>query len=179
MGIFSSVEVEELENQLDNQKAGHRLEVGRLKKELGRKQGEIHELEAEIGTYESQIRAAEDKINYYEGLERDEAYIIAEKKRLSNAKDLLAEDEKLLRSREERLTNKRIELEEEENYQFKRGYSDGLADGLRKAHEITAEDRKMLATIALATNQSEAIKEAKLISKQLEAPSEDGKKSKS
>lgn len=43
--------------------------------------------------------------------------------------------------------------------QYKNGYGDGVADGLRKAHEITAEDRRMamqVAGLAAASHSTEA-----------------------
>jgi chromosome segregation ATPase len=52
--------------------------------------------------------------------------------------------------------------EEVAEKKYQAGYADGIADGLRKAHEITAEDRKagmQIAALAAASHQPDATKQ--------------------
>lgn len=64
---------------------------------------------------------------------------------------------------------------------YKSGYSDGLADGLRKAHEITAEDRRngmQIAALAAASHQPDATKQiAQAIAKDVARALPSGSKS--
>lgn len=157
MGIFGNVTREELENT----KVGHRLEKGRLKKELSTHKAKIEKLESRLESEqhvsEAKISDLEKERDYYKSLENDRDKIEAEKRVIKVEKEDLAEDRKLYNHRTERLKKRETELGEEDNAQYKNGYSDGLADGLRKAHDITREDRKFLTMIAMSTNQSKAI----------------------
>lgn len=103
---------------------------------------------------------------------------ITENKKLEtdlNARELAADTalteneytEKMLNAREKHLgdiektvTELRTSATKREeavrNEGFKSGYADGVADGLRKVHELTAQDRELvnkLATIAIAKNE--------------------------
>ena len=141
----------ELKKELENIKLTKRLEKGRLEKE-------ISELKSKSELLESQKADLDQALSYYKGLENDREKIEKDKKKLrldkQDAEDMAEE----LNRKEARLKKRLDRLEAEENDEYKKGYSDGLADGLRKAHDITREDRKYLTMIAMSTNQSEAIK---------------------
>lgn len=66
---------------------------------------------------------------------------------LDARRDSLRKDEKRIEEAEANLANA-----EEGNY--KKGYADGVADGLRKVHEITAEDRENAMKIAMVSAAS-------------------------
>jgi len=66
---------------------------------------------------------------------------------LSKTKELQDKREKALNERAEK-----IDSEEEANYV--KGYADGVADGLRKVHEITEKDRDNLAKVAMVAAAS-------------------------
>lgn len=66
---------------------------------------------------------------------------------LSKTKELQDKREKQLNERAEK-----IDSEEEANYV--KGYADGIADGLRKVHEITEKDRDNLAKVAMVAAAS-------------------------
>lgn len=95
--------------------------------------------------------------------------------------------ESILETREENAENlaKRVKEARENGEEFaekkyQSGYSDGLADGLRKAHEITAEDRKngmQIAALAAASHQPDATKQiAAAIAKDVTKALPSGKK---
>lgn len=67
-----------------------------------------------------------------------------ERTALKTAREILDNRVKELEKRE-----KVIDSKEEGNY--KKGYADGVSDGLRKIHEITAEDRQNLTKIAMVS----------------------------
>lgn len=58
------------------------------------------------------------------------------------------EKEKLLKAREEALEEREESLDLEDTKKYKSGYEDGVADGLRKGYELTADDRQNMASIA-------------------------------
>lgn len=155
MGLFDK-KVTQVE--LENVRVGHRLAEGKLKKEIATKEALVGHRDSKIELLEAKITDLETQRDYFKGLENDREKLEAEKKVIKIDREDLTEDKKLYEHRLERFKKREAELEETENGEYKKGYSDGLADGLRKAHDITREDRKYLTMIAMSTNQSEAIK---------------------
>lgn len=155
MGIFNNNK--ELEKKVEDLKLTKRLEKGRLDKEAASKDKEISKLESKVELVTQQLEDMQESRDYFQGLENDRDAIERQKKVLKIEKEDLEEDKKLYEHRKERFEKRATELEETENNEYKKGYSDGLADGLRKAHDITREDRKYLTMIAMSTNQSAAI----------------------
>ena len=169
MGLFSKEQPEEKvvkpkATDADKLKLVHRLALGKVKKELAEANIKVGELEGKLSIKDAEKAKVQESLDFYKGLENDRESIDSQKRVLKVVQEDLAEDKKLLEHRTERLSKREKVLEEDENAEYKKGYSDGLADGLRKAHDITREDRKMLTMIAVSTNQSGAIKEsAKLL----------------
>jgi chromosome segregation ATPase len=135
-----------------------RLQQGKLKTEITNLKREITKGNNKIEQLNHQLTEVTESREFYKGLDNDRVLIDSQKKALQVEQEDLEEDKKLLAHRSDRLEKRAKRLEEEENDEYKKGYSDGLADGLRKAHDITREDRKYLTMIAMSTNQSEAIK---------------------
>lgn len=156
MGFFNKPVV--ADKELEDAKLVARLEKGRLTKEISSKEKEVDKLQSKVELVESKLTDMTESRDYYQKLENDREAIESEKKIVRIEREDLAEDKQLYEHRSGRLTKREARLEEEENDEYKKGYSDGLADGLRKAHDITREDRKYLTMIAMSTNQSEAIK---------------------
>ena len=179
MGLFSKIENEKLQAELKqaqhdvrNLKAGNRMQRGKLKAELDRKDDLIAELESRLESSDAENERLLEKVDYFQSQEVDVHWIEQEKRKLKVRADDIKEHEDFLANREKKLRANRAALEEDENQEYKKGYADGLADGLRKAHEITREDRKMMTMIAMSTNQGAAINEAAKISRQLEEPTD-------
>lgn len=156
MGLFNNNQ--ELEKKVNDLKLTKRLERGKYEKELTLKDKEISKLESKVELVTQQLEDMKKSRDYFQGLKNDRDEIERNKKVLKIEKEDLEEDKKLYEHRLARLSKRESRLEVEENDEYKKGYSDGLADGLRKAHDITREDRKYLTMIAMSTNQSEAIK---------------------
>ena len=58
-------------------------------------------------------------------------------------------NEKIQAQKSEKLSELSENIGTENAVDYKKGYADGISDGLRKIHEITAEDRNNLAKIAM------------------------------
>lgn len=163
MGLFSKkVEAKptakkSTDERIEKQKLVHRLEMGKVKAELTRANSKAGQLETKLELKDVEIEKLTESLKFYQKLENDREAIDAEKRVIAIEHKDLIEDQKELAHRTERLTKREERLEELENDEYKKGYSDGLADGLRKAHDITREDRKYMTMIAMSTNQSKAI----------------------
>lgn len=145
-----NIEIADLEKKVKDLKLTKRLENGKLQKENNR-------LESKLGILESKLEDADETINYLKKLDHDVEKVEKEKKTLRLDRIDLEDFETELSRKEDRINKKLAIIQQEENYSYKNGYSDGLADGLRKAHDITREDRKYMTMIAMSTNQSKAI----------------------
>lgn len=176
MGIFSKPKTSTThvktptEEAVNKAKIAHRLEKGRLTKEIANKQANITRLksmaEAKAAEHEginqvknAKITALEKELKYHEGIAKDEEELRKRQHTMKIAEEGFKEDKEIHDARVKRLGERQKRLGEEENDEYKKGYSDGVADGLRRAHDITREDRKMLTMIAMSTNKSEAIAE--------------------
>lgn len=156
MSIFTTRETVEKEVK-EKLEVKYRLDKGKLNKEITTKDTIISKLESKIEVLQSDIKGVKEERDYYKGLEVDRVKLLQDKKQLVIEKEDLDEEIKLYVRRNERLDKKEQRLSELENDEYKKGYADGLADGLRKAHDITREDRKYMTMIAMSTNQSKAI----------------------
>ena len=155
MGLFGNKELEKKVSDLELTK---KLTKGKHVKELSEKERKVARLTSRVELLEQKLKDSQEETYYYKSLDNDREQIIKDKKALAADKEDLDEEVKLYVRRTERLEKREKRLTEEENDEYKKGYSDGLADGLRKAHDITREDRKYMTMIAMSTNQSEAIK---------------------
>lgn len=108
--------------------------------ELKDKNRKIERLEAEVEVYEEDRENARDLIK----AEIKNADQVAA---LDSRKESLDEREASIKDREAKLLDK-------EDRAQKASYADGLADGLRKAHEITEKDRENAMKIAMVSAAS-------------------------
>jgi len=65
--------------------------------------------------------------------------------------DELEANQALLDSKQKRLDSRLKDLEKEDADQYKKGYADGVADGLRKVTELTEQDRNNMTKIAMVS----------------------------
>lgn len=145
MGLFNNNKEE-----LTKARTAHQLEKGRLK-------SEIESLKAKVEVLNDNIKGVREERDHYKGLDIDRIKVEQANKQLKIDREDLEDEKKYVESKLARLEKRTARLEQEENDEYKKGYSDGLADGLRKAHDITREDRKYLTMIAMSTNQGKAI----------------------
>lgn len=132
--------------------------IDELKRSVEKKNGEIDHLRQQqedlCETAERQIERLEAKIEVLEE-ERDEVREI-EKQSLKNADTvaILKAKEESLDKREKSLDKREEKLADAEETKKMAAYADGLADGLRKAHEITEKDRENALKVAMVSAAS-------------------------
>lgn len=107
---------------------------------LKKKNREIERLEAEVEVYENDREEARELIKTSIKNEDQAAALDARKESLD--------------TREAAVKDKEAKLASKEDAAVKTSYADGLADGLRKAHEITEKDRENAMKIAMVSAAS-------------------------
>ncbi len=107
---------------------------------LKKKNREIERLEAEVAVYEDDREEARELIKA--GIEN------------KDNKALLDARKESLDTREASIKDREAKLLDKEDRAQKASYADGLADGLRKAHEITEKDRENAMKIAMVSAAS-------------------------
>lgn len=161
--LISNTELEELEKDFfrkgwkkgeENQKE----RVEELEKALTRKDKALGKLQTK---YDDYIEFAEDKFSNLETKievleEKRDSVREVVKQTIENEDTaaVLEAKEEALNAREERLNDRESDLNDAEGRVQKGSYADGLADGLRKAHEITQEDRNNAMKIAMVSASS-------------------------
>lgn len=134
-----------VQRQRDEEIEGLEKDIDDLTNE---KQETVEKLEATIETLQQQVEAAQELKKRSIELDNRETVIEAQEVNAKNFKTKLVEA--------------KAEGEKVAEDRFRAGYADGLADGLRKAHEITAEDRRagmQIAALAAASHQPDATKQ--------------------
>lgn len=132
--------------------------IEELKRSIEKKNGEIDHLcyqkEDLCKTAERQVERLEAMISVLEE-ERDNVREV-EKQSLKNADTvaILNAKEKSLDRREAGLNKREEKLVDVEETKNMAAYADGLADGLRKAHEITEKDRENALKVAMVSAAS-------------------------
>lgn len=134
------VQIKDLKKAVSNRDE----QIAELKDEhqvaLKRKDREIERLQAEVEVYENDREEARELIKTAIKNEDQAAAIEARK-------EILDAQAATLKDRESKLLDK-------EDRAQKAAYADGLADGLRKAHEITEKDRENAMKIAMVSAAS-------------------------
>lgn len=142
MKILSNREYERLENskkEVTEVKKAHKKELAVLNKQ-------ITDLEAENKVLNQlQNDAVEVRVNSLEN----------------------EEERKVLKQKELNLDKRTKALEKKETAEYKSGYQDGVADGLRKGYDLTASDRQNMASIAALAAASHSDGATKLIAEQI------------
>ena len=132
--------------------------IDELKRSIEKKNGEIEYLRQQqedlCETAKRETERLEAKISVLEK-ERDEVREI-EKQSLKNADTvaILNAKEESLDKREKLLDKREEKLADAEEIKKMAAYADGLADGLRKAHEITEKDRQNALKVAMVSAAS-------------------------
>lgn len=135
-----------------------RQRIEELKRSIEKKNGELvnlrHQKEDLHKIAEHKIERLETKISVLEE-ERDDVREI-EKQSIKNADTvaILNAKENSLKRREKLLDEREEKLADAEETKKMTAYADGLADGLRKAHEITEKDRENALKVAMVSAAS-------------------------
>jgi predicted RNase H-like nuclease (RuvC/YqgF family) len=118
----------------------------RLKEKIELKDAAIEKLEAKVEVLEG------DRDNVREVLKKEMAN--------EDTAALLSAKEESLERREEALTEREEMLTSVEEGNYKKGYADGVADGVRKISEIGEKDRENAMKIAMMAAASHSTPEA-------------------
>lgn len=145
--------------EVENLKTGHKLATAKLKEEnkrlketledlkdfkttsdrehnrvVSKKNARIDELDQEVKVLADNAHTFTDNLKFEAELATRETVLEAKETQFDTFQEELkkANDDSVVRAEKE----------------YKTGYSDGLADGIRKVHEITAEDRKQAMQVA-------------------------------
>lgn len=104
-----------------------------------------------IEKLERRLERANAKVDVLQK-DRDDVHKVMQQK-LENAdeKTQLEGARKILDGRVKELEKREKVIDTKEEGNYKKGYADGVSDGLRKIHEITAEDRQNLTRIAMVS----------------------------
>lgn len=150
--LISQEELSKLETDAEVRGAKEsKQRIDELKRSIEKKNGEIDHLRQQqedlCETAKRQIERLEAKIEVLEE-ERDNVREVV-KKSMEN-EDLAA----VLAAKKEGLDKREAKLADEEDAKSKASYADGLADGLRKAHEITQKDRENAMKVAMVSAAS-------------------------
>lgn len=118
-----------------------RIKIKELRKSLGRKNENIEALNIKITSRDESIRSL---------LEFKSAHEKTLKKQieLDSRQATIEANEQSVKDREKDFETAGKKIAEIEKRNYESGYQDGVADGLRKVHEITAEDRRMVMQVA-------------------------------
>lgn len=102
----------------------------------------------------AELSDAKEAIEVYEE-ERDKARDVVKQQMLNEDREnILDARQEALDAKEARIKDQLTDLDSAESKVKQSAYADGLADGLRKAHEITAQDRENAMKIAMVSAAS-------------------------
>lgn len=103
---------------------------------------------------QTQVTELKEIIEVHEE-ERDKARdVVKQQIKNEDLESMLEAKQEMLDEREARIKDQLTELDSAESKVKQSAYADGLADGLRKAHEITAQDRENAMKIAMVSAAS-------------------------
>lgn len=145
INILSQDELFKLHNEFYDEGYADGEKRGQSKKEAD--QESIRTLNRKIKKQEAELsalreaRSDENKLAKL-ALELEDKQIIIEQKAV------------LLESREKRVTDRENAINSKEEANYKKGYADGVADGLRRISEITAKDRDNAMKVAMVAAAS-------------------------
>lgn len=116
---------------------------------------QIRDLEDTIDEKVDELRQTNRKINKLKkevvALEEDRddvAEVAKMKVEAVNDQNMADMSLEVVKKREEKVKEREDNIGSEEESNYKKGYADGVADGLRKINEITQEDRKEMFKVA-------------------------------
>lgn len=128
--------------------------LGLQKAKMDNLVAEAKKLRKDKARIQEMLDEADEKIEVLED-RVDESREIAKKEiELGDKEALLTALKEGLDTKEAKLKEREARLLEEEDIKDKAAYADGLADGLRKAHEITEKDRENAMKIAMVSAAS-------------------------
>ncbi len=112
------------------------------------------DIEEQDGTYNKAVEKLTATIEVYEA-DRDEARDVIKQKMANDDKEVVIQQFKeQLDERQAKLKTREAKIGQEEEGEYKRGYADGVSDGVRKISEITQGDRDNAMKVAMVAAAS-------------------------
>jgi chromosome segregation ATPase len=144
-----------------------RLEIKTLKEKLEDQSDEhkklIREINRSITKKDEENKNLREDVKVLKELENNRVEQQVTAIELEGKELLLDAREKQFKSFTEELKESKEAADALAEEKYKTGYSDGLADGLRKIHEITAEDRKQAMQVAALAASSHTPEAANIV----------------
>jgi hypothetical protein len=152
MKVLATDEYERLlaiERAHKDQQKVHRKNQSDLRKQHGEATDKLKQ------DHFTEVSGLKEKIRNLEGrnaeLTNENSVLVKLKNDATTVKTLtleLEEREKLVKTQEDNVEKQKVALDDEEKGKYRSGYEDGVADGLRKGYDLTAQDRQQMAQIA-------------------------------
>ncbi len=126
---------------------GYEAGLEEAERKLTLKDNKITKLERELSKANTELEVLRE--------DKEEARdVLKAKIEAEDLTSILAKTKQLQDKREEALNKRAEEIDSEEEANYVKGYADGIADGLRKVHEMTEKDRDNLAKVAMVAAAS-------------------------
>lgn len=109
---------------------------------------------AENKELREELDSAKTRISVLEKEREDVRKVEVQRLKNEDKEALLLAEAEIIAGRKKRLDQREAELDNEENKLKKVSFADGMAEGLRKAHDITKEDRKDAMKVAMVAAAS-------------------------
>lgn len=142
---FTKLLLEEREYGAENSKKY----VKGLKKDISHLEETLEEERAEAERSDRKIQILETNIEVLEEERRDVRAVTQQYIENGDQLAAMASKKDSLERKEAKLKDREDRLGEEEEGEYKRGYADGVADGVRKINEVTAKDRENAMSVAM------------------------------
>jgi len=148
-----AAELNDLRLYKENAEAEKRSVERKHKEEKEKLETKVSMLQEKIDVFEELDEKVKDLTKRELLVEKREGLVEAQKEAMDEFKDEI----------------KKLKTEQEEmaEAKYKTGYADGLSDGIRKGTEYSAEDRKMLAQVAMLSAASHTPEAASTIAKEM------------
>lgn len=138
---------EQFQNRIDNLNKENK----RVKKERAQAEENYAELEEDTNR---KIEGLETKIDVLESERDDVRGVVNLEVHLKDLESSLDQRKSDLDERTAKLKTRESNIDSKEETNYKKGYADGVADGVRKVSEITAKDRENAMKIAMVAASS-------------------------
>ena len=142
------------------EKAGekNKTQIKDLKKAVANRDDQIAELkekhDAELARERRKIERLEDQVEVFESDREEARDLIKGEIRNADQKAALDARKESLDARDASIRDREGKIDSKEESNYKKGYADGIADGLRKISEVTAKDREAAMKVAMVTAAS-------------------------
>lgn len=141
----------------------NKAQVANLDKAVAKKNKEIERLQEQSDDdrdkYNREVQKLEAKLDILEQEREDVREVVKQEIDNEDLAAVLAAKKEAMDRKEAKLKDREARIGQEEEGEYKRGYADGVADGVRKINEITASDREGAMKVAMVAAASHSTPE--------------------